>query len=216
MRFSASPKGAPLYDQSKKRWLSVLMLIFSRSPGDVKFFSANPVIPRIIACALLDLYGASCRTPSSVPTGGPGDAVGVEARTHGQIVGDGPDPETPEDGRVLLDRAEVDAVLPGDGRRRDDSGLSGRRGPEHVVRSQAILHGGRGHVAAELEVGHDRVGVEDGRKDDRQGERGRRGGEDAPDLRRDPVLERRKAVALRLDRPGQQVEGDLVGKDLFG
>ena len=75
---------------------------------------------------------------------------------------------------------------------------------------EAALDVGRGGVALELDVGHDRVGVKDGREDDGQGQGRRRRGEDPPDLGGDPVLEGREAVPLRLGRLGQQVEGDLV------
>ncbi len=85
------------------------MLIFSRKVGEEKFLSAKPVMPRIIG---------RCSSFSDLSTSSPGDAVGVEGRTHGQVVGDGPEPEAPGDGRVLPDGAEVDAVLAGDGRRR--------------------------------------------------------------------------------------------------
>src|SRR5512143_539447 len=196
-RFSVSPSGAPLYDQSKKRWLRVLTLIFSLSPGEAKAFSANPVMPRIIGCS-------PCSSPRAVPLPsrgleqGPGDAEGVEARAHGQVVGDGPEPIAPGDGRVLLDRTEMDTVLSGHGGRGDRGGLTGRGVAEDVVSLQAGLDLGGGNVAGELDVGHDRVSVEDRGQDDRERERRRRGTEDAPDLGRDAVLERREAVRVGL------------------
>ena len=119
----------------------------------------------------------------------------------------------PGQGRVLLDLPDVDPVLPGDRRRREQGRVRGGRQAQSLVLPERGLDLGERDVAPELDVGHDRVGVEDGGQDDRERQRDVLRSEDPPDLGGDPVLEGREAVPLGLPRSREQVEGDLVRED---